>query len=83
LQGHESYSNYNAFIATWQKQSGRVTFTTNYTFSKNLGVRDANSANGNSSGNGTDPYSVAANYGVLAYDLSLIHIYPTPRASSR
>jgi len=68
LQGHMSYSNYNAFIATWQKQSGRVTFTTNYTFSKNLGVRDANSANGNSAGNGTDPYSVAANYGVLAFD---------------
>ena len=40
LQGHGSYSNYNAFIATWQKQSGRFTFTTNYSFSKNLGVRD-------------------------------------------
>ncbi|HXM42622.1 MAG TPA: carboxypeptidase-like regulatory domain-containing protein [Bryobacteraceae bacterium] len=68
LQGHESYSNYNAFIATWQKQSGRMTFTTNYTFSKNLGVRDDNSANGNSEGNAGWPYSAAANYGVLAAD---------------
>ena len=34
LVGHGSYSNYNAFIATWQKQSGRTTFTANYTFSK-------------------------------------------------
>jgi hypothetical protein len=68
LQAHESYSNYNAFIATWQKQSGRVTFTTNYTFSKNLGVRDSNSANGNSNGNGNWPYSAAGNYGVLAED---------------
>ena len=68
LQGHESYSNYNGFIATWQKQSGRMTFTTNYTFSKNLGVRDQNSANGGSSGNTVDPYSPSANYGVLAYD---------------
>jgi hypothetical protein len=68
LQGHESYSNYNAFIATWQKQSGRMTFTTNYTFSKNLGVRDNNSANGNSNGSADWPFSPAANYGVLAED---------------
>jgi Carboxypeptidase regulatory-like domain len=68
LQGHESYSNYNAFIATWQKQSGRMTFTTNYTFSKNLGVRDSNTANGNSNGSADWPFSAAANYGVLAED---------------
>ena len=68
LQGHGSYSNYNAFIATWQKQSGRTTFTTNYSFSKNLGVRDANSANGNSNGNAAWPFTSAANYGVLAED---------------
>jgi len=68
LQGHESYSNYNSFIATWQKQSGRMTFTTNYTFSKNLGVRDDNTANGNSNGNAAWPFSAAANYGVLAED---------------
>jgi hypothetical protein len=68
LQGHGSYSNYNAFIATWQKQSGRVTFTTNYSFSKNLGVRDNNSANGNSNGSADWPYSSAANYGVLSLD---------------
>jgi hypothetical protein len=68
LIGHGSYSNYNAFIATWQKQSGRMTFTTNYTFSKVLGVRDNNSANGPSPGNSMDPFSVAANYGVLGWD---------------
>jgi hypothetical protein len=68
LQGHMSYSNYNAFIATWQKQSGRFTFTSNYAFSKNLGVRDNNSANGNSNGSAAWPYSAAANYGVLAED---------------
>jgi len=73
LQGHGSYSNYNAFIATWQKQSGRATFTTNYSFSKNLGVRDQNSANGGSTGNVVDPYSAAANYGVLSYDRT--HIF--------
>jgi hypothetical protein len=68
LIGHLSYSNYNAFIATWQKQSGRATFTTNYSFSKNLGVRDGNSSNGNADGNALWPYSAAANYGVLSYD---------------
>ena len=68
LIGHGSYSNYNAFIATWQKQSGRMTFTTNYTFSKVLGIRDNETANGAGAGNTIDPYSVAANYGVLAWD---------------
>jgi Carboxypeptidase regulatory-like domain len=68
LQSHGSYANYNAFIATWQKQSGRMTFTTNYTFSKVLGTRDQNSANGASAGNTMDPFSLGANYGVLSWD---------------
>ena len=68
LIGHGSYSNYNAFIATWQKQSGRMTFTANYTFSKVLGIRDNQTANGPGAGNTMDPFDVRANYGVLAYD---------------
>ena len=73
LIGHLSYSNYNAFIATWQKQSGRFTFTTNYTFSKNLGIRDGQTSNGNGDGQAVWPYSLNANYGVLAYDRT--HIF--------
>jgi hypothetical protein len=72
LQGHGSYSNYNAFIATWQKQSGRVTFTTNYSFSKNMGLRDSNTANGNGDGAFVWPFNVNSNYGVLAYDRTQI-----------
>ena len=68
LVGHGSYSNYNAFIATWQKQTGRITFTTNYTFSKVLGVRDNESDNGPANGNTMWPYSMGANYGVLGWD---------------
>jgi hypothetical protein len=68
LVGHLSYSNYNAFIATWQKQSGRFTFTTNYTFSKNLGCRDGQSSNNGSDGNSVWPYGCAQNYGVLDFD---------------
>jgi Carboxypeptidase regulatory-like domain len=65
---HGSYSNYNGFIATWQKQTGRVTFTANYTFSKALGVRDGETDNGTGQGTLIDPYSNAANYGVLGFD---------------
>ncbi|MGA2580038.1 MAG: TonB-dependent receptor [Bryobacteraceae bacterium] len=68
LINHGSYSNYNAFIATWQKQSGRFTFTSNYTFSKILGVRDGNSDNGAQAGPSPDPFNIAANYGVLGWD---------------
>jgi hypothetical protein len=68
LIGHLNYSNYNAFIMTWQKQAGRVTFTANYSFSKNMGIRDGQTSNGNGDGQAVWPYSVGANYGVLAYD---------------
>jgi len=68
LISHGSYSRYNAFIATWQKQSGRVTFTTNYTFSKVLGIRDNVSDNGASSGATLWPFGLKENYGVLSWD---------------
>jgi len=84
LIGHGSYSNYNGFIATWQKQSGRMTFTTNYTFSKNLGCRDGQTSNGNSDGHASWPYDCAHNYGVLAYDRSQIfnaaYVFNLPNA---
>jgi hypothetical protein len=72
LFSHGGYSNYNAFITTWQKQTGRTTFTTNYTFSKVLGTRDGQTTNGNQAGAAEYPYSLGANYGVLAYDHSQI-----------
>ena len=72
LIGHGSYSNYNSFIATWQKQAGRITFTTNYSFSKNLGCRDGQTSNGNGDGQAVWPYDCAHNYGVLAYDRTQI-----------
>jgi len=84
LIGHLSYSNYNAFIATWQKQAGRMTFTTNYTFGKNLGVRDGQTSNGNGDGQSVWPYSIAANYGVLAYDRTQVfnaaYVFNLPNA---
>jgi hypothetical protein len=65
---HGSYSNYNAFIATWQKQTGRMTFTANYTFSKVLGIRDGETDNGSGQGAAVDGYSLDKNYGVLGFD---------------
>jgi len=68
LVSHGSYANYNAFIATWQKQTGRVTFTTNYTFSKALGVRDGQTDNGAGQGTLMDPFNMNNNYGVVGFD---------------
>jgi hypothetical protein len=65
---HGSYSNYNAAIFSWQKQTGRITFTTNYTFSKVLGIRDNQTDNGNGNGNTIYPFNMKANYGVLNFD---------------
>ena len=72
LFSHGGRSNYNAFITTWQKQTGRTTFTTNYTFSKVMGTRDGQTTNGGQAGAAEYPYSLGANYGVLAYDHSQI-----------
>jgi hypothetical protein len=72
LVTHGSYSNYNGFIATWQKQTGRVTFTTNYTFSKALGTRDGETDNGAGQGQLLDSFNLANNYGVLGFDHSQI-----------
>jgi hypothetical protein len=60
-------------IVTWQKQTGRMTFTTNYTFSKLLGTRDGQTFNGNQSGSAEYSYNLGSNYGVLAYDRT--HIF--------
>ncbi len=68
LISHGSYSNYNAFIATWQKQTGRVTFTANYTYSKALGIRDGQTDNGAGQGALMDPFVLKNNYGVLGFD---------------
>ena len=68
LFSHGGYTNYNGFITTWQKQTGRTTFTTNYTFSKVMGTRDGQTFNGNSAGNSIYPFGLGANYGTLAYD---------------
>lgn len=68
LVSHGSYSNYNAFVVTWQKQNGPVTFMTNYSFSKAMGVRDGYSGNGAQAGYALNPFDLGANYGVLGFD---------------
>jgi hypothetical protein len=68
LVSHGTYANYNAAIVSWQKQTGQVTWTANYAFSKVLGVRDGYSGNGQQTGYALNPYTTAANYGVLGYD---------------
>lgn len=83
LTSHGSFANFNALQAQWQKQSGAATFLLNYTFSKVLGIRDGETSNGgNGNGSAVWPYSVGANYGVLAYDhthvFNAAYIYNLP-----
>src|SRR3984885_6279158 len=69
---HGSYANYNSLQVSWQKQSGPITFLTNYTFSKVLGIRDGQSDNGTGNGTAVDPFNVKNNYGPLQYDHTVI-----------
>jgi hypothetical protein len=57
VNSHVGYSNYNALQVSWVKRSNRLTFNTNFTWSKNLGT-----------GQQIDPFSVHGNYGILAID---------------
>jgi hypothetical protein len=73
---HQMYSNYNSLQASWNKQSGKLNWLANYTFSKSLGVRgEGGAATG-------DPTNLANNYGVLPNDRSqvfnLAYIYALP-----
>ncbi len=68
LMTHPSYAKYNSLQISYQKQSGPVTFITNYTFSKVLGVRDGDTSNGNGDGTAVNPFVLGANYGPIAYD---------------
>ncbi|HKD07299.1 MAG TPA: carboxypeptidase-like regulatory domain-containing protein [Bryobacteraceae bacterium] len=67
VTNHQMYSNYNSMQTSWNKQSGRITFLANYTFSKALGIRgESGSATG-------DPTNLANNYGILPNDRT--HIF--------
>ncbi len=83
LISHGGYANYNSLQASWQKQSGPITFLTNYTFSKVLGTRDGQTDNGAGNGRAVDPFNLKNNYGPLAYDhthiLNLSYVWNMPK----
>ena len=64
---HVLYSFYNGLQASWNKQSGHLTYGLNYTWSKALGIRD-----GYYNGNATDATNLRNNYGPLSFDRSQI-----------
>lgn len=80
---HGSYANYNSLQVSWQKQSGPVTFLTNYTFSKTLGITDGQTDNGAGNGSVVDPFNIRNNYGPLAYDhthiLNFSYVWNMPK----
>jgi len=80
---HGSYANYNSLQVSWQKQSGPVTFLTNYTFGKVLGITDGQTDNGPGNGTVVDPTSIRNNYGPLAYDhthiLNFSYVWNMPK----
>ena len=64
---HILYSFYNGLQTSWNKQSGKLNYGINYTWSKALGIKD-----GFYNGNAVDATNLRNNYGVLAFDHSNI-----------
>ncbi len=77
---HDMYSNYNALQMSWNKQSGRMNFLLNYTFSKALGIRGENGA---AVGN---PLNIADDYGTLpnnrTHIINAAYTYQIPNLAS-
>ena len=77
---HKMYSNYNSLQVTWNRQAGRLTFLTNYTFSKALGIRGEGGA---ASG---DPTVLANNYGTLTNNrthiFNVAYVYEFPKIAN-
>jgi len=73
---HKMYSNYNSLQVTWNKQSGPLTFLSNYTWSKALGIRGEN---GSQTG---DPTNLKNNYGTLpsnrTHIFNVAYVYELP-----
>ncbi len=80
LIDHKMYSNYNSLQVTWNKQQGPLTFLTNYTFSKALGIRGEN---GSAVGNPTD---LRNNYGTLPSNrtniFNVAYVYQLPNLTA-
>jgi len=77
---HKMYSNYNSLQVTWNKQSGPLTFLTNYTFGKALGIRgEGGSATG-------DPTVLKNNYGTLpnnrTHIFNIAYVYEFPKIAN-
>jgi hypothetical protein len=77
---HKMYSNYNSLQVTWNRQAGRLTFLTNYTFSKALGIRGEGGA---ASG---DPTNLSNNYGTLpnnrTHIFNVAYVYEFPKVAN-
>jgi hypothetical protein len=67
---HNTYANYNAIQALVQKQTGRLNYGLNYTFSKALGILGS-AADFNYTAP-IDPFNLYNNYGPMAFDHSQI-----------
>ncbi len=63
---HNLYANYNGLQMGVARQTGRVLFNVNYTFSKALGVRGAGYYNQN--GTPGDPFNLSNDYGTESFD---------------
>jgi len=63
---HEDYSNYHSLQVLLAKQTGGLTYSAAYTFSKALGIRNGGTGTGNGLGNTF--FRKEHQYGVLAFD---------------
>lgn len=63
---HNTYANYNALQAVWQRQSGRFNYGFNYTWSKAMGILGS-AANFNWTA-AINPFNLADNYGPMNFD---------------
>ncbi len=66
VTNHNVFSNYNGLQISATRQTGRILFNLNYTYSKALGIRGAGADDSN--GFPTTPFNIQSNYGTESFD---------------
>ena len=66
VTNHNVFSNYNGLQVGVARQTGRILFNLNYTYSKALGIRGAGADDSN--GFPTTPFNIQSNYGTESFD---------------
>jgi hypothetical protein len=80
---HKMYSNYNSLQVSYNKQAGKFTFMSNFTWSKALGIRGENGATAGDPTNFKNLYGTLPNNRPLIFNVAYVYELPNLAKSNK